>query len=86
MIRKFSKNEKKIEPMTRCPKCDIGSKRLCDTNPLSNETFFTSSFVYFEFPDEVTGKMKQTKTCSNCGYNEEIFIDNIDDIIKRTLK
>lgn len=64
VVRKF-RDDEKIERMTHCPKCDAGCKRLCDINPLSDETFFVSPFTYFE------GWGKNVKICGYCRYREE---------------
>jgi hypothetical protein len=68
MIRKFDPNAEPLS-FTHCPKCDAGSKRLCDTNPLSNETFFASPFTHFENGNE------GTKICGECGYEEKYKVD-----------
>ena len=61
MIRKFNPNAKPLS-FTHCPNCDIGSKRLCDTNPLSNEIDFVSPFTRWVSDNKIT------EICSNCGY------------------
>ena len=76
MIRKFNPNAKPLA-FTHCPKCDYGSKRLCDINPLSDETFFVSPFTRFEDID------KTWETCRNCGYEiivEKMTLGNLDDL------